>query len=215
MKNLKILVILIPIVLLIQTTPAQNKIRLEVKGGLAGNDVLGQNELNYWPDGWTAGIGMSYSLIPGIEIGVNASYSNLRFDKNRVGFAALDVCCYRYEVTGNNAKVYETSIGIQLNSMPDFFIRPYITFLAGVYFIRKGEVYINSYKSDAVAKISGTAGTFGDSGRNFSKVFAGAGVGLSVRISNSFQLRTQAVLTGALAGGQTLLPITTGINYGF
>ena len=200
---------------LFQQNYAQSKIHFEVNGGIIGNNVLGMNELNYWPDGWTAGIGMRYSLVPAIEIGINASYSNLKFDKNRVGFTAPTVCCYRYEVTGNNAKVYETSFGIQLNSMPDFFIRPYFTFLAGVYFIRKGEVYINSYKLNAAAKINETAGTFGDSGRNFSKVYAGAGVGLSVRISNSFELRTQAVLTGALSGGQTFLPITTGLNLGF
>lgn len=215
MKNLKSLLLLIPIVLIIQEVPAQSKIKVEVNGGIVGNNVLGQNGLSYWPDGWTSGIGLKYALIPEIEIGVNASYSNLRFDKNRVAITAPTVCCYRYEATGSNAQVYETAVSIQLNSMPDFFIRPYFTFRTGIYFINKGEILINSYEFNSIAKTNGNAGAFGDSGRNYTKIFAGAGVGLAVRFSHSFELRTQVMLTSALGGGQTFLPITTGINYGF
>jgi len=215
MKRTCFFICLLSILFFSQDNQAQNKFHAEVNGGIVGNNVLGQNELSYWPDGWTSGIGLKYSLIPEVEIGVNASYSNLRFDNNRVGIIAPAVCCYRYEVTGNNAKVYETALSVQLNSMPDFFIRPYFTFRTGIYFIKKGEVYINSYEFNSLAKTNGNVGTFGDSGRNFTKIFAGAGVGLTVRFTNRFELRTQVMITGALGGGQTFLPITTGINCGF
>lgn len=171
----RVIVALLAFVALISPAAAQN-VSLSFHGG-AGFPVSPAEFADYWLTGYTVGGGMSYYVLPFLEISGDVSYSEFPFDAIAI-LEEEDIPPGLVEITGGAVSGILLTGSCKLLPFPEAtVVRPYVRIGGGFAALSVGDVTVSAFNvSETVSGASEKAAT------------ALFGTGLDVVLSPSFDL---------------------------
>ena len=194
---------------------ASDRLSFEINGGrsfvLWAEDVF-----DNWDDGWMIGAGLSYAVIPEMQIVVNGSYHRFPFDGSE--FRSRPRPCivgYRRIIEGDHTAMYEVSAGIRL-PLSDARYSGLLSLRGGVQFYRIGEArwtsWIEPY-SDQVHTDQAHTHVFDNTGISDTKGFMSIGLGFKFPLNRHFSVRIESAFTLTCHDNHQIVPISATFQF--
>jgi len=185
MKTTTVIFIAAILLFLPSSLYAQKGLRYELHTGMAFI-VPTRSVLSNWDDGWTLGFGVAYQIYPNIQIVPSVSYQQFRYTGQNLQLVFPHIAGLRWSAAGKPSQAYETSFALRFIA-PGKFIKPFIFFKGGAYFITIGEILITTWFQDHPQDMYRSL--YRGSGTSITKGLISLGYGINIPINSALAIQ--------------------------